>query len=246
MKIMLMIMLGCMLVGQVNAQAGRIDTVAVSILDRMSVMMGELKSCSATVRSNYDVTSRELGLIKHSDEEHIYFGGPEKLLVRSEGDKGNRSIVYNGKTLSYYSLDKNYYSQTNAPANVMEMINKMNKDYGIVFPMADFFYPSFVDDILADATDLVLLSMTKVNGKDCYHIAGNGKDKTFQFWISDDMFYLPMKLVIVYKDKPMDPQYEAAYTDWQLNPDLPNSLFEFKIPPNARKIRLTPLLSAKK
>jgi len=235
----------CILCGSINAQTAKFDTVAVSILDRMSQTIGELGSCSAVVHSTYDVSSQELGLVKHSDIEHVYVGGPDKLLVRSEGDKGNRYLLYNGSTLSYYSLDKNHYAQTKVPSSVVEMIDYMNKTYGIVFPVADFLYPTFVDDILAAANNLVMLGMTKVDGKDCFHIAGTAKDKSFQFWIADDAFYLPVKMVIVYTDKPMNPQFEATYCDWQINPNLPNSIFEFKVPPNAKKIKLTPL-SAKK
>ena len=228
-----------------KAQNPKFDTVAVSILDRMSQVIGELGSCSATVRSNYDVASEELGLVKHADVEHVYIGGSDKLLIRSEGDKGNRSLLYNGKTLSYYSLDKNQYAKVDVPAAVVDMIDYMNKNYGIVFPMADFLYPTFVDDILAQANDLVLLGMTKVDGKDCFHIAGTTKDKTFQFWIADDAFSLPVKLVIVNTDKPLNPQYEATYCDWEINPALPAAIFDFKAPPNAKKIKLYPVAAKK-
>jgi hypothetical protein len=244
MKKSLFITLICFLALAANAQS-KIDTVAVSILDRMSAMIGELRSCSATVHTNYDVSSPELGLVKHSDIEHLYIGGADKLLVRSEGDKGNRYLLYNGHTLSYYSADKNHYAQTRVPASVIDMIDYMNKNYGIVFPVADFLYPGFVDDILAEANNLVMLGMTKVGDKECFHIAGTSKDKTFQFWIADDAFYMPVKMVIVYTDKPLNPQFEATYCDWQINPNLPGGIFEFRVPPNARKIKLTPL-SAKK
>jgi len=239
------IILVCLSSRQLNAQTSGIDTVAVSILDRMSAIIGELNSCSATVKTNYDVSSQALGLIKHADEEHIYVGGHDKLLVTSEGDKGNKQMLYNGKTLTYYSVDKNHYAQVSAPSSLIDMIDGMNKNYGLIFPAADFLYPGFVDDILAEASSLVLLGMTRVDGKNCFHIAGAAKDKTFQFWIADDPFHLPVKLVIVYTDKPMNPQYEAVYCDWQINPRLPAGIFEFIAPPNAKKIKMHPL-SAKK
>ena len=235
----------CLISSQAKAQSSRIDTMAVSILDRMSAMIGDLNSCSVTVHTNYDVSSQELGLIKHSDEQHLYIGGPDKMLVKSEGDKGSHYVIYNGKTLSYYSVDKNHYSQTDVPSTVVEMIDHMNKNYGIVFPLADFLYPGFVDDILGQSSDLILLGVTKIDGKDCYHIAGTTKDETYQFWVSEGPFYMPVKMVIVNTKKPMNPQFEATYCDWQLNPNLPNNIFEFKAPPGAKKIKLTPL-SAKK
>ncbi len=222
------------------AQAPKIDTVAVSILDRMSVMIGDLSSCSVTVRANYDIGSKDLGLVKHSDEQQLFLHGPDKLLVRTEGDKGSREFYYDGQTLSYYSLAKNQYGQIPAPATIMAMIDTVNKLYGIEFPVADFFYPAFVDDILADSKNLAYLGITKVNGKECFHIAGTARDKTFQFWIANDAYYLPMKMVIVYTGKEMSPQYEATLSDWQINPILPDALFEFKAPPNAKKIKLMP------
>jgi hypothetical protein len=231
--------------GGVKAQS-KIDTVAVSVLDRMSAMIGELTSCSATVKSCYDVGSPDLGLIKHSDVEHIYVSGPDKMFVTSEGDMGGKNLSYDGKTFSYYSPDKNYYAQISTPSpSVIETIEYMNKNYGITFPAADFLYPGFVDDILAEANNLVLLGMTEVEGKNCFHIAGTAKDKTFQFWISEAPFYLPVKLVIVNTEKAMNPQFESTYSDWQLNPNLPGSVFEFKIPQNARKIKMVSIAAKK-
>jgi hypothetical protein len=230
---------------QTHAQSRRIDSVAVSILDHMSSMIGELGSCSLTVKSNYDIVSRDLGLVKHTDDEQLYLHGPNKLLVRAEGDKGTRYLSYNGKTLTYFSLDKNQYGQIESSSPIMDMIDTVNKLYGIEFPAADFFYPSFVDDILADATNLIYLGITKADGKDCFHIAGTGKDKTFQFWICDDAFYLPVKMVIVNTANPSKPQFEAVLTDWKVNPDLPDALFEFSAPPRAKKIKMVALSDKK-
>jgi hypothetical protein len=222
------------------AQAPKIDTVAVSILDRMSAMIGDLSSCSVLVHSNYDIGSKDLGLVKHSDEQQLFMQGPDKLLVRSDGDKGSREFYYDGQTLSYYSLAKNHYGQTPAPPTTVEMIDTIHKRYGIEFPVADFFYPGFVDDILAESKNLAFLGLTKVDGKECFHIAGTASDKTFQFWIANDAYYLPVKMVIVYTGKDMSPQYEAVLSNWQINPSLPESLFEFTPPPGAKKIKLMP------
>jgi hypothetical protein len=237
-KRIVFIMLVCIAAMQSNAQFTKIDTVAVSILDHMSAVIGDMGSCSVKVKSNYDVSSQAFGLVKHSDNQQVYLHGPDKLLVRSDGDKGTRDFYYNGKTLSYYSMDKNQFSQVHAPASIMEMIDSVHKTYGIEFPVADFFYPAFVDDIIAESKNLAYLGVTTVDGKECFHIAGAANDKTFQFWISNDAFYLPVKVVIVYTSKEMNPQYEAVLTDWQVNPTLPDAMFEFTSPPKAKKIKM--------
>lgn len=219
-------------------KARRIDTVAVQVLDKMSATIGDLHSCSVAVHSNYDVVSSELGLIKHSDEIDLYLQGPNKVLVRSEGDRGSRSLFYNGSMLTYYSMDKNQFAQVAKTESIIPMIDTVSKEYGIEFPAADFFYPNFVDDIIGDSRTLVYLGLTRINGKECYHIAGVGTDKTFQFWIANDAYYLPLKMVIVYTDGGTNRQYEATLNDWQINPSLPDAIFEFTAPPHARKIKL--------
>jgi hypothetical protein len=229
----------CFAVGsRAAAQKMQIDTIAVAILDRMSIMIGDLNSCHVTVKSNYDIRSQHLGLVKHGDEEQLYMQGPDKVLIRSGGDRGDRNIFYDGKTLSYYSVENNQYSTLPLSASIMEMIDTVHKIYGIDFPAADFFYPSFVDDLLSESKYLIYLGMTKVDGKDCFHIAGTTADKTYQFWISEDALNLPLKMVIVYTNRDMNPQYEAVLSDWQVNPVLPAALFEFMIPPKAKTIRL--------
>lgn len=236
-KLFLVIVI-CAATAQLYAQQLKIDTVAVSVLDKMSAIIGELGSCSVTVHCNYDVNSKEFGLIKHSDEQQLFLHGPDKLLVRSEGDKGTRQFSYNGSMFTFYNSDKNHYGQFAINGPVMNMIDSVNKLFGIEFPVADFFYPSFVDDIIAEAKNLTFLGMTKVNGKECFHIAGTAKDKTFQFWIANDAYSLPMKMVIIYKDKENSPQYEATMCNWQINPSLPDALFEFTAPLKAKMIKL--------
>jgi hypothetical protein len=220
------------------AQKMRIDTIAVAILDRMSAMIGDLSSCHVTVKSNYDIRSQHLGLVKHGDDEQLYMQGPDKLLIRSQGDRGDRNIFYNGQMLNYYSVENNRYATLSLSLPIMEMIDTVNKLYGINFPAADFFYPSFVDDLLSESRYLIYLGMTKVDGKDCFHIAGTTADKTYQFWVSDDGLNLPLKMVIVYTNQDMNPQYEAVLSDWQINPVLPAALFEFMVPPKANTMKL--------
>jgi hypothetical protein len=135
-------------------------------------------------------------------------------------------------------MENNQFASLPFSAPIVEMIDTVNKMYGIDFPAADFFYPSFVDDILSESKNLIYLGMTKVDGKDCFHIAGTTADKTFQFWISDDALTLPLKMVIVYTNRDMNPQYEAVLSDWQINPVLPPALFEFMTPPKAKKIKM--------
>ena len=223
-----------------SAQTSRIDTIALVILDRMSDIIGDLNSVSFTVETEYDVVTDELGLVKNTSEEQVYMRGPDKMMVNSRGDKGHRSYWYDGQKLAYYSFDKNRYAQIDAPLTIMAAIDTVSKVYGVDFPAADFFYPSFSDDLLALAGNIVYLGTTQVKGKECFHIAGTAAGFTFQIWVNNDEFTLPAKMVIVYTNQQGNPQYEATYSNWNLNPVLPDAMFQFPEPPGARKAKLIP------
>ena len=65
-KLLFSLLFGWASVAHVEAQMAktapvpphRIDSVAISILDKMSAIIGDLGSCSVTVKSNYDIHSR--------------------------------------------------------------------------------------------------------------------------------------------------------------------------------------------
>ena len=221
-----------------KAQTQRIDSTAVYLLNRTSVTFQDIKSCSFTAVTTYDIPSESLGLIKHAITDKVAIKFPNKMKVTSTGDKGNRGLWYNGKKVNYYSLDNNTYGFVTAPASVIETIDEVSKKFGIEFPAADFFYETFLDDLKAEKGNLIYLGKTIIDDKECFHIAGADKNKSFQFWIGSDDFFLPVKMVIVYSNDKDKPQYEAVYKDWVVNPDFPDYMFEFAAPPKAVKVPL--------
>jgi hypothetical protein len=47
-----------------------------------------------------------------------------------------------------------------------------------------------------------------------------------------------MKFAIVYKTQKGAPQYVATFSDWQINPSVPDAMFNFLPPPGATQIKL--------
>jgi hypothetical protein len=232
----------CSFLFTATAKQNRIDSLAIYILDRMTGTMQSIESCSFSVETSYDVFQQDLGYIKHSTNDKVFVKYPDKLRMALSGDQGRRDIFYNGKKFSYYSLDKNQCSEIETSGNVLQLFENISKKYGVEFPAADFFYPDFTDDLIQTGGNLIYLGITKVNGKDCFHIAGNDVNGTgFQFWIADDENFLPVKMVLVYKTDDGQPQYEATYSDWKLNPSLQSALFEFVAPPTSTKVKMQPI-----
>lgn len=220
------------------AQQTKNDSVAVLIMDRMADVIGDLKSCSFTLNTSFDTHDPVHGLVKVFQTDEVYMAGPNKMLVTSKGPKGHREYRYNGFELAYYSHTENNFATLEAKPTIMETIDMVFNTYGIEFPAADFFYPAFTDDLLENSDDVAYIGKSKINGMECFHILATNKEVNIQFWISNDAYNLPQKLLIIYKFMEGSPQYEATFSQWQINPDLPSSIFNFIPPPGAARVRI--------
>lgn len=221
------------------AQETKTGETAIMLLDRMSNIIGELEACSFTVNASQDVDTYDFGTIKKTSTSEVLFVGPDKMNIQTHGKKGHKGIWYNGDEIYFYSYDENNYAVVDAQSNIIETIEFINKDYGIEFPAADFFYPTFSDDIVENFTEIRLVGLDHINGLECYHITVNNDIMNVQFWISNDTYNLPAKYVIVYKNE-NNKQYEATFTNWKLNPVLPPSIFNFMPPKAATEVILIP------
>lgn len=216
------------------------DSTALMIVKKMSSFISDLNSCSFKLETQYDVFNYDIGLVKHSEECEVWMKGSNKFFVKKRGDKGEKEIYYDGWNLTAYSSNKNQYATAPAPSTTMETIEEFSKKYGIEFPAADVFYPDLAGDIMNSSRKLFFLGITDIEGSQCFHIAWKTDKMTIQLWIDKDKFCLPAKMSIVYSDEQGSPQYEAVFSDWEVNPGLPDGMFDFTPPPSAVKIRFSP------
>ncbi len=218
-----------------------IDPVAVRILDAMSSLIGDLNSVSFDLKATNDVPDEDLELVQRSGLSHIYLAGPDKMLIDSRWThKGHRGFWYDGNEFIYYSYNENNYAVIKSPPTILQTIDSINKTYGVGFPGADFFYPTFTDDLIDACEEIKYLGREMVEGRECFHILAFNEKKNIQIWISNDSYNLPVKFMIIYKEKPGRPQYEAFFSNWNINPDLPDAMFIFEPPPQAVKIKIVP------
>jgi hypothetical protein len=224
------------------AQTPSLDSTAILILNRMSDVLTELKSCRLAVSATYDIYHPALGLIKHADNADVILKGPDKFLVSLSGDKGARTFLFNGKTLSYYSFDNNHYAEFESPGSILDLADTVSRAFGIDFFVVDFFCPWFVEELTLNSSALSYLGLTPVDGIYCFHLAGVLSGFTYQIWIQKDPYFLPVKTVLVYTSREGTPQYEARFTHWTANQEIPDAIFGFTPPPGAVKTLFRPVL----
>ena len=233
---------GALLLGAVTpslAQSPAIDPVAVTILNRMADNIGELRSCSFRLQASHDEYDSNLGaLVRDHDSHEVFIVGPDKLLVNTRGDKGQRGFWYDGKEAVYYSYTENNYGRVKAPATIIAMIDRIHDDYGVDFPAADFFYPTFVDDLIAQSKRITYRKTVRIDDRDCFHVVAQGPEQDVEIWIANDAANLPVRYLFRNRGKDGVTQYEGTFTEWTMNPELPATMFHFTPPPGARELRM--------
>jgi hypothetical protein len=211
------------------------DTRAIESLDAMGHVIGELLAASYTL---HDVNVTADGS-EFYNEHDVYMRGPNKMFVHSNGTKGVRSYWYDGTTLAFYSFNKSTYATIDAPDTIVKAIDYVNDKYGVRFPAADFFYPSFTDDILTDFDHVLFLGEEEIEGTKAIAVLASNDVNVVQIWI-DKATKLPLRLSI--ESKADTPEfYEATFSNFRINPNLPDLMFESNPPSGSERTELKPI-----
>jgi len=212
------------------------DTTAIQILDKMSSIFGELNSVGFKTQVSKDVSFANNFFIKEFVSSQVKIAGPNKFVVKIEGEQKEDKYSYNGSQVAYYSFTNNIYTIADAPDNLIETFDWLYNDFGIEVTAADVLYPSFSKDIVSNMDYIQFLGQTTANGQRVFHIGCSNDSVTIQLWISNDLYFLPVKILITYLGEPYAYQHEVDFFDWEFNQTYPNTIFDFSPPPGARQI----------
>jgi len=226
-------------VGMINfsyAQDMYKDTTAIMILDRMGALFGDLESVGFTTSVSKDVVFSNDTFIKVFTKSKVKIKGPNKFSVRLTGEKKNETYSYNGQQVAYYSFSNNIYTIADAPDNLIETIDWLYNSFEIEVTSADFLYPDFSKELVNNMNYIDFAGVVNIGGKEAFHVVAGNDAVAIQIWVSNDNYFLPIKTVITYLDGSYSHQHETDFSDWELNQEYPDSIFEFMPPPNARQI----------
>ena len=220
-----------------SQQEKELDSTAIFILDKMSAVIGQLHAVSLSLQTSIDEFNDHKELEKHYATSEVKLSGPNKLAIQIKGDKGHKGYWYDGEFISFYNYDENNYVTLEAPDSTLTMIDTMHETYDFQFPAADFFYPTFVDDLMENFDTITYLGQKTIDAVECFNIMCVSKTLNVQIWISNEEQMLPRRLVIIYKNEDHR-QFEATFVKWNLNPTIPDAVFDFLPPPKAKLISI--------
>ena len=210
---------------------------AKAILMRMAEFMAKTQSFSVDVRGSYDVYQKSGQKIEFSETRKITMVRPDRFRVEVEESNSDKHVVlFDGKELTISSPNQNVYAKTPKPGSIDDAIVYFVRDLGMKLPLYVLLLTTAPKELDQRTQTLDYVEKTSIFGAPAHHLAGRTDSVDYQVWIADGDRPLPLRVVLTYRKEKGEPQFRAQFSNWNLAPEAPASLFEFVPPPGVRQI----------
>ncbi len=210
---------------------------ALAVLKQSADYVSKAKRFRLRAELSFDVVQ--------ADGEKIQFGAMRTLTVRRpdrayvEGRRraGDRKDLYiDGQTVTLYDPDQRAFAAAKIPGTLDTVLDYLIDEVGVPAPLADFLYSDLYAVLEERIESGMYLGTSILEGVRCHHLAFRGTDLDWQIWTEDGDRPLPHRIVLTYKTYEGSPQFRARLLEWDLAPEVPDSLFVFTPPPGAQQV----------
>jgi hypothetical protein len=227
-----------------NSTPSPSEQQAITILKKMSQFLAKAERFSVNIRIGYDAVQQSGQKIEFGELRKVTVDRPDRLRIEAERSDGEKSLViFNGKELTVYTAKENVYATVARQATVDQVIKYALDNLKMRLPLAIMLlstFPSELDNLVVSADYVETTTITDVP---CDHLAvRTNRGVDFQVWVAQGSQPLPRRVVITYKDDPGQPQFWADLSNWNLAPEISDTLFAFTPPNGADRIEFLPEL----
>ena len=149
----------------VNPAISEEAATAVSQMGK-TLLSKELSFTAKTIREYQDEAGQPLHIF-HS--MNVVARRPDRLAAHITGDDGSHDVIYNGKSVTVSSSNRNEYVVVPATGDILSAlytVEELNPD----FPLVDFFTEAPDKSFLSGVTAGWQVGTNKVDGVECRHL----------------------------------------------------------------------------
>jgi hypothetical protein len=230
----------------VNAQEGKaaapeIEEKAITLVKRMATVLSQAKQLSFTADVGFDVVQDSGQKIEFGETRKIVVRRPDHIRIDATKRDGSVSgFVFDGKQIAVFNVQDKVYATVAKPGTVDEAIDYFTQNLDMRMPLGELLasdLPQLLQERLREAD---YVEQATIAGVLCDHVALRAERADVQLWIAGGDQPLPRRLVITYTRAEGQPQFWAQFSDWNLSPEVSDSLFAFTPPTGAVKIAFAP------
>lgn len=227
-------------------QAGTLDPKkseeqAIAVLKKTSALLAQAKSFSVTIEAGFDAVQESGQKIEFGETRKIVLRRPDRLRVDATKRDGSQDgLVFDGKEITVFHSKENVFATAAKPGSVDQAMDFIVNDLDVRVPLAELLKSDLNKTLPERVRSAAYVEQSSIGGVPCDHVALRGDDVDVQLWVARDKQALPRRIVITYKREDGRPQFWAQFSDWNLSPQTPDSLFVYKPAKDASKIAFSP------
>lgn len=212
-----------------------VDPQAIKALEGMGAFLRSLPSFEVEAETTTDEVLDSGQKVQLSADADIRVRRPDRLRVDIKSDRKQRQLWYDGKTFTVNGPKGGYYASFDAPPTLAETVSVAEQRYGVELPLVDLFYWGTDKSGINDIQSAIDVGPATIEGVETEQYAFRQKGVDWQLWIQKGDQPLPRKLVITSTKDPAQPQH-VAILDWDLKPDVGDTVFAFTPPADSHRI----------
>jgi hypothetical protein len=220
----------------VNAWATPLNEECDAILKGMGSYLKEKTQYSFSIDIIEEKVKDKSNKMEVSRTATLMIKRPNKLKVVAQNDDQSKELWYNGSTLSLLDHKANMYANVDAPKTIDDMLDFALEELQFTMPLVDFTFNNVYEILTAEITGSANLGEEQVKEFTCHHLFFNQETIDWHIWVQTGENAVPRKVVIVYKDVPLKPQFTAEFRTWNFNEEFADADFEFEPPADAEEV----------
>jgi hypothetical protein len=216
------------------------DEQAMALLKRMADFLSQAQRFSVIVDIGFDVVQDSGQKIEFGEIRKMVISRPDRARIDiTKRDGATSGFIFDGKEIAVFNTRENVYATAAKPGTLDEAIDYFINDLDMRLPLAELFSSELAETLPAKVRAAYYVEPASIAGVSCDHLAFRGDQADIQLWIAQGDQPLPRRQVITYKNAAGQPQFWAQFSEWNLSPDIPDSLFAFTPPEGSAKIAFT-------
>jgi len=217
-------------------QSPKVDPAADRILRAAGDYLKEAKSFTFKADVWEDLILPMGQKVQSQRAVEIGIRRPDRAYAYTQSIPHNRASFYDGKTLTTYNREQNFYGVAPAPDNLDKTIDFVEDKFGIVMPLADLMVSDMYGEVTKGVRTGLYLGRQNVGGVRCHHLAFSQDTIDWEAWIEDGPRPVILRFSITYKAEEHSPRFTATLSDWNFAAALPDYAFIFQPPIGTSKI----------
>ena len=186
-----------------------IEPGAVAALRKMSAYVKTLKTMQIKMVTERDEVDDFGQLLTFGGATTYKVKAPDGFVIDVTDGPKIRTYVYDGKSVTMFDPKTKYYARFDAPSTIRATLDSAAEKYGIIVPLDELFHWDDQEAKIEAVKSAHYVGEAMVNGQAADQYAFRGPAVDWQIWIAQGDKPLPLRFVLVGREDPAKPQFEA-------------------------------------